>query len=81
MRHDLGRQAFHLLTVLGDVVNTASRLESTVAQPGQIVISKATRDRLDGTIAVRSIGDVTVRGRKEILEVFAVDVPPESARC
>jgi adenylate cyclase len=58
--------------VLGDVVNTAARLE-TIAKPDQIVISRATFDRIQPPIAARSLGEVPLRGRVEKVEVLSVD--------
>ena len=61
--------------VAGDVVNTAARIEESVAGAGQIVISRATFDRLAGQIPAVSLGPVALRGRSESVEMF--EIPPD----
>jgi class 3 adenylate cyclase len=54
------------------VVNTAARLESSVAQPDQIVISATTRELIGDAFTVKSLGGVVLRGRDSELEAFEV---------
>ncbi len=49
-------------TVLGSTVNLAARLESSVAQPGQIVISDTTNEALQGRFETRAIGSYRPKG-------------------
>ena len=59
-------------TVLGDVVNTASRMESGVAKPDQIVISRATLERLPVPVPTIALGAFQLRGRAASVDVFAL---------
>ena len=59
-------------TAIGDTVNTAARLESN-AKPGQILISKAVYDALEGRIVATSIGEIPLKGKSNGVEVFVVE--------
>jgi len=59
-------------TVLGSSVNIASRLESGVAKPGQLVISKNTLDRVIGSFDTEPLGEFALKGLQQKMPVFAV---------
>ena len=62
-------------TCIGDTVNLAARLEThtkTVARP--ILIDDATRAGLGEDIAVEPLGPVSIRGKSQSVDVFAVPV-------
>jgi len=60
-------------TAIGDTVNTAARLEAN-APAGQIYISRAVADALEGRILVTSLGDsIKLKGKAEGFEVLRVD--------
>ncbi len=58
-------------TVIGDAVNTASRLES-IAKPNQILIGEETYERVQGKFNIRSVGPRKVKGKT--LEVMVYEV-------
>jgi adenylate cyclase len=59
-------------TVLGSAVNIASRLESGVAKPGQIVISQNTLNRTIGSFQTEPLGEVALKGLQQTMPVYAV---------
>jgi adenylate cyclase len=58
-------------TVVGDVVNTASRICS-LAGPGEVVISKDTLLLMGDTIRTEAMPPAKVKGKREPIEVFRV---------
>jgi len=62
-------------TVLGDTVNTASRLESSVATPGGIVIGENTYEAAKGEFECRSLGTRTLKGKANEVAVYEVMGP------
>lgn len=65
-------------TVLGDTVNTASRLESGVATPGKVVVGEATRRAVGDTFDVEELGLFSLKGKEKEVEVFEVRLPGEN---
>jgi adenylate cyclase len=69
---DFGAPMRREFTVLGDVVNTAARVQGQVCEPGQILCTEATRQRAGETIAARPIGSFQVKGRSAAVTVYAL---------
>ncbi|MEZ5138576.1 MAG: adenylate/guanylate cyclase domain-containing protein [Acidimicrobiales bacterium] len=62
------------VTAMGDVVNTASRLQ-TVAQPGEVLVGPATHAATHHTIAYEHRGLLAARGRDEQVDTWAAVMP------
>ena len=58
-------------TVIGDTVNTASRLMSN-ATPGQIMVSRSTADELGSRFQLTALPPLKVKGRVELVEAYSV---------
>jgi adenylate cyclase len=59
-------------TVLGDTVNTASRLESSVAKPGAVVIGQNTFAMVEGQFDCRPLGTFSLKGKEYEVLVYEV---------
>ena len=59
-------------TVLGDPVNVASRLESSVAMPGQIVIGEETYTHVKTLFQCDNLGARPVKGRRQEVTAYQV---------
>jgi class 3 adenylate cyclase len=55
--------------VVGDLVNTASRLQS-IAPPGGVYVGAGTRDLAEGAIEFRQVGEHVVKGKDVPVDVF-----------
>jgi adenylate cyclase len=58
-------------TVIGDVVNTAQRIQSA-AKPGQTVISKASFEQVKNSFNCQIIGDISVKNKAEPITIYEV---------
>jgi adenylate cyclase len=58
-------------TVIGDVVNTAQRVES-IANAGQVLITKSALSRVEGKIKVRALEPVLLKGKSVPVEIYEV---------
>jgi adenylate cyclase len=60
------------ITVLGDTVNIASRIESTIATAGLIVVGQRTYELVKDVYALSDLGTVTLRGKNDPLKIYEV---------
>ena len=58
-------------TVVGDVVNTAARLQS-IANAGQIVISEQAYEQVKNSFNCKKIGDVSLKNKQQPVTVYEV---------
>ena len=68
-------------TVLGDTVNIASRLESSVARPMTVVIGENTYHAVKDQFDCRSLGNATLKGKEKVVAVFEVMGPLRAAEA
>jgi class 3 adenylate cyclase len=58
-------------TVIGDTVNTASRF-SGLAKGRQILVTKATRERLGSEFKINHLPLTKIKGKAEEVDVFEI---------
>ncbi len=68
-RTSVGGGGNELGLVVGDLVNTASRLQS-LAPPGAVLVGSATRDLTASAIAYEALGEHAVKGKEEVVEAW-----------
>ncbi len=61
-------------TAMGDVVNTASRLQ-TAAEPGTVVVGTVTHEATQDVIRYRSVGQLHARGREAPVTAYRALAP------
>jgi adenylate cyclase len=67
---DIGTPERKDYTVIGDVVNTASRLESSVAGPGQVVLGPSTYERVAHGFHCDVLDEAKLKGKRNSVQPY-----------
>lgn len=60
-------------TVIGDTVNTASRLESATKELGEaIVFAESTAEKVKHALPVKALGEIKVKGKENAVKVYTL---------
>ena len=70
----IGTEARRSFAAIGDPVNTGARLQ-TAAEPGQVVVGRATWEALDDQTAGEPLGAIRVKGKRDPVEAWRLTLP------
>jgi class 3 adenylate cyclase len=68
---NIGSPELRGFNAMGDAVNVAARLQ-TLAEPGTVVIGATTREQIGRGARVRSLGDLSLKGKEQSVEAFVL---------
>ena len=69
---NIGSDQFRSFSVVGDPVNTASRLEA-VAEPGTVVLGESTYRAIADRVEVTSLGAQELRGKELPITAYRLE--------